>query len=181
MFHRRTIIIAAIFVAFLAVIGFVCGAEQAQPTAKHTQQPAAVVEETPQPMPNYVAEQPTDAAKGQFGKIIGKEPAEGSGLVKTELPKFAFGIGLLVTILGAVVKLAVIAGLVAVAYFYVKHRRGTGTVVSLDPVDSLVAAFEDVVSRVKRERTKRREEISKFDSSLKKLQKGISHVLTDEE
>ena len=125
------------------------------------------------PMPDNSPE----PMRNTFGKITGKKPPAGiEGLQKIDVPKFAFGVGLAATLIAAAIKLAVIAALAFVAIHYIRHRRGTKDEPGKDIVDSLIATFEDVATRVRSERDKRKSEAAKLESSLNKLRKGVIRV-----
>jgi len=126
------------------------------------------------PMPNVA---PAIAAPA-FGRTPpgGPNTPLGEGLQKIDAPKFFFGVGLLVTLVGAAIKLAVIAAVAFVAVHYIRHRRGSHGEMKKDAVDSLIAASEDLIERVRGERDKKQAEAARLEKSLNRPKTGVSRV-----
>lgn len=133
--------------------------------------------ETPKPMPNIQTDDVTDTLIGR--KPQPKDPLK-EGLEKIDAPKFFFGAGVLVTLIAAVVKIAIIVAVAFVIVHYIRHRHGFRGVEKKDPVDALIFAFDDLVNRVNGERSKHLTAAEKLGNSLSKLKSGITDRVNKE-
>jgi len=163
------------------LVGLVLGlampqhARSAPPVKKST---VVATADQPKPMPQYSGDK---ELKDQWGRVLPDRDllggGGGNGLSTAPTPKFFFGVGLVVTIIAAVIKLAILAAVVFVIYHYIKNRRGSDGEEPKDVVDSLIASFDLLVAKVRAERDKRLREAEKLGGSLDKLKKGVANVV----
>lgn len=102
------------------------------------------------------------------------------GLHELDTPKhrFAFGVGggILLLLIGALVKISIVIAIVIVFVVYVRSRTGHNEEhVRKDPVDSLIAAFDALVDKVESERDRHLSHANKLTTSLTRLKTGVQH------
>jgi hypothetical protein len=100
-----------------------------------------------------------------------------NGLQKIDKPKFVFGLGasLILFLIGAAIKLAVILAIAVVVIVYLRNRAGrNGSGVRKDPVDSLIASFDHIVDKIEVERDKHAANAERLSKSLGRLRDGIA-------
>jgi hypothetical protein len=184
MIRKHGSLVASLLALALGVFALLTAVDAYGAPAK-----APAVSADMKPMPQYTSGAPQET----WGKVIPRRPGKpdllggggSEGLSKADVPKFFFGVGILVTIIGAVIKLALIAAAAFVAYHLIKKWRNPDVPIGTDDepkdaIDTMIETVELAVARVRAAREKARAKLAKLDAGVDKLKKGITNAVTKE-